>query len=88
MAKDDFTIDTESESGTTKREAAAERMPAVLALYSSLVNGGGSDAQENLTDLLADLMHWAAATQEDEEDRVDFDAALSSAQLHFDFESD
>lgn len=86
--KDDITQVHEAETGTTKREVAVETIDAVLETYTSIV--GKDTPQTSLSDLLADLMHWAAAydNEDGDDDPVDFASALESAYTHFGFESD
>lgn len=86
--KDDITEAVEAETGTTKREVAVETIDRVLETYTSIV--GKDTDQTTLGDLLADLMHWAAAydNEPDDDDPVDFASALESAYTHFGFESD
>ncbi len=79
--KDDLTIDTERLNGSTKRDDATERVGVLIDTYAAMVNASDDDS-ERLTDLLADLRHWAAATG------VDFDSADSTALMHFEHESD
>ena len=60
----------------------AERADHILRLYAELE---GSEAYEDdsaalLTDLLADLMHWA------EEEELDFQDQLESAKGHYEAE--
>lgn len=71
--KDDLTRDMEALDGRTKAEAASERIDVVLE---------GRDDNEALTDLLVDVMHWAKVSGHD------FQAALSTAEMHFSFETD
>ncbi len=81
MAKDDIAWSDEEMHGSTKQERSAERMAPLFEHYVSLI-GGGEDERTNLADMLADWMHWA------KENEVDFDAALSSAQMHYEHEHD
>jgi hypothetical protein len=41
----------------------------------------GTDDEDSVADLLCDLMHWC------DRDDVDFDAALSSARMHYEAET-
>lgn len=45
----------------------------------------GTD-QENLTDILADLMHFAHSQRDAEDCPMDFDNALDDARMHFNAE--
>lgn len=77
--KDDITVNDEAEHGSTKQERSADMVDPVMTLYKAR---GGSDDESLLTDLLADLMHWADANDED------FGAAIGMARKHHDAESD
>ncbi len=80
--KDDFTLDDEAAHGTTKQERAADRMDAVIALYARAVGASGEPDTTVLTDMLADVMHWAAARD------LEFADSLRVAEGHFDAETD
>jgi hypothetical protein len=48
----------------------------------------GTDFDDALKDLLCDLMHWCDRTTfEDGETKIDFDAALASARMHYEAET-
>ena len=48
----------------------------------------GTDFDDALKDLLCDLMHWCDRTTfEDGETRIDFDAALATARMHYEAET-
>lgn len=81
--KDDLTEATEAENGSTKQEDAVERIQPLLEEYAAMVGGDGMIGEDTLTDFLADIMHWAKATDEE-----DFDASLGSAQMHYSHETD
>jgi hypothetical protein len=68
-------------SDTDKRDQANVNVGPLFENYVKKVRGEGNDVQENLADLLADLMHFAA-----DQDDVSFDSALASAETHFAFE--
>jgi len=85
--KDAMTLDFEREHGKTKRESAVERLDPLVEQYVRATPGeSGEPVQTILEDLLADLMHWSAA--QDPEEEVDFNRALSTAQMHYDHEHD
>lgn len=62
-----------------------DRIDAVLAHFTDLGGGDPGDDQATLTDILADLMLWAATTPSPQD--LDFERALESARLHFTAES-
>ena len=48
----------------------------------------GTDFDDALPDLLCDLMHWCDRTTfEDGETKIDFDAALTTARMHYEAET-
>jgi hypothetical protein len=53
---------------------------AQAAINAFVAVSGPTDEEDVLKDLLADLMHWAVRYERD------FDAALASAQGHFEYE--
>lgn len=65
-------------SDTSKAVARAE------ALVAAYVNGGGwGDNEEVLTDILADLMHYAANLESNREIGCSFDTLLDTAARHY-----
>ena len=82
MAKDDLTHSFEDMEGRSKQEASAENAARAFAGYT---NNPGSDEpvdETTFSDLLGDLMHYA------KEHEIDFDDALSTAERHFEAETD
>ena len=79
--KDDITCMDEEQHGSTKQERSAARVEPLVEAYVDMVGDAG-DAETNLGDLLADLMHYA------EERDIDWDLALGKAERHFSFEHD
>lgn len=65
-------------------EAREERGRRLLSAYVHIQNetrdADEEDDQVWLTDMLADLRHWAAA------EKLDFDRALATSQIHFNCE--
>ena len=51
------------------------------AALSTFMRETGTDREDALVDLLADLIHWA------DRNRNDFDAALERARLHYEAET-
>jgi len=86
MPKDDLTLAWEEEQGETKQESAVERLDPLIERYRRDCGGTDEEMQTVLTDLLADLMHWASAQADEEE--VDFETALDSGRMHYDREHD
>ncbi len=72
----------------TKQESAVRRITALFEDYKREAHGGNEDQQTNFADLLADLMHFAKASQADEDSAIDFAAALSTASGYFSEEND
>lgn len=62
-----------------ENERRADRARAALEAYAAARNENGDES--HLRDLLADLMHYCKA------ERVDFNRALATAQMHFEYEA-
>jgi hypothetical protein len=81
--KDDITLDFEATHGITKQQSAYQRIGPLFDSYVSQVDGNGTeDADTNMSDFLADVMHFCAASG------IDFDDALGRGQVHYGFESE
>lgn len=65
-------------SGVVSR--AVRRGTVAVNAYGNLPGQGSSSSEELLTDLIADLLHWA------DEEEIDADEVLRSARMHYDNE--
>lgn len=74
---------TDDTALTARESKAIERIGPLFENFVRQNNpSGGEDDQTNLADFLAYVMHWAKVQG------IDFEAALSTAQMHFAFETE